>query len=103
MQGTRPIKYCVLPPLIYPTPMLCCLALFFAFQAQALPRWDCSYVPVTFGAGIIAFFERYTPRLDQWLATKTDVWNDALFMVTVQMVLPKILTFLVAITLLQLI
>ena len=103
MQGIRPIKYRVLPPLIYPTTMLCCLALFFAFQAQALPLWVCSYVPVTFGAGIIAFFERYTPHLDQWLATKTDVWNDALFMVTVQMALPKILTFLVVITLLQLI
>jgi len=72
-------------------------------RSQGLPLWICTYIPVVLGAGLITFFERYTPHLKQWLATKTDVWNDALFMVTVQMVLPKILSFLVAITIVQLV
>ena len=95
-------KYRVYPPLVYPTTILAILSLFFLLRAQGLPLWICTYTPVVLGAGLITFFERYTPHLEQWLASKTDVWNDALFMVTVQMVLPKILSFLVAITLVHL-
>ena len=61
----------------------------------------CTYLPVAFGAAAITFFELYIPHQRNWIANKNDVWNDALFLVTVQMILPKILTFLVAIGLLK--
>lgn len=98
-----PSKYRIYPPLLYPATMIATLGLFFALQTQALPLWFCTYIPVVLGAGLITFSERYTPHLQQWLATKKDVWNDTLFMVTVQMVLPKILSFIVVLSAAQLI
>lgn len=96
-------KYRFLPFVVYPTTMVLGIGLFFYLKAIDLNVLLCTYVPVAFGALTITFFELYIPHQKKWIPDKNEVWNDTLFLVTVQMILPKVLTFLVAISLLRLV
>ena len=60
-----------------------------------------AYIPVVFGAAIITFLESYFPYRDEWTPEISDVGNDLTFMVFIQIVLPKLLSFLFASTLLS--
>ncbi len=94
-------RYRIWPGLVYPMAMVAAIGLFGLLKVLALPLLVCTYAPVLLGAGAVTFFEHYLPYRRKWQARSDEVWNDALFMVTVQMVLPKALGFLVAVTALQ--
>jgi len=60
-----------------------------------------AYVAVVFGAGVVTVLEFVIPYDRSWQPDRRDVKNDLIFMVTVQMVLPQILTLLVGIGLIK--
>ncbi|NKB71593.1 MAG: hypothetical protein GKR89_31350 [Candidatus Latescibacteria bacterium] len=95
----RQARYQYWPPLVYPLAIIACLGLFYFLRSAGLPLLFCSYIPLILGAATIVFFEYYTPHHKNWMPGRKEVWNDALFMVCVQMVLPKILAFLTALVL----
>lgn len=87
----------------YPVVMLVCIGLFMSFRGLGFALLACTYLPIMLGAGSITFLELYNPHIKSWIANKNDVGNDMLFMVTVQMILPKLLAFLVAISIIKII
>ena len=101
MSDTRQAKFEYWPPVLYPLAIATCIWLFYSLRGGEQHLLMCTYIPVILGAAIITFFELYTPHLKMWIADREDVWNDALFMVVVQMILPKVLTFLAALILLK--
>ncbi len=82
----------------YPVVMLVCIGLFMTFRGLGFALLACTSIPIMLGAGSITFLELYNPHIKSWIANKNDVGNDVLFMLTVQMILPELLAFLVAIS-----
>ncbi len=60
-----------------------------------------TYTPVIVGAFIITLMELKFSHRKKWLAEKSDLLNDTVYMVLVQVLLPRLLSFFVAITLLR--
>ena len=60
-----------------------------------------TYGPVVLCALIIAFLEHKLPYRREWKASSNDVKNDLLFMGFVQVLLPQLLSFCIAISLLN--
>ena len=61
-----------------------------------------TYVPVIICALIITFLEHKFPHRTEWKAESDDVKNDLLFMGLIQVLLPKLLSFFIAISFLNL-
>lgn len=99
---SKNLKYRLFPIVVYPITLMVGVGLFFYLKALSFDILIATYAPVAFGAASITFFELFIPHQKKWIPGKSDVWNDTLFLVTVQMILPKVLTFLVAIGLLRL-
>ena len=59
-----------------------------------------TYIPIILGAVIITFLEHKFPYRKEWLPNTSDVKNDLTFIVLVQVILPRLLSFFVAIMLL---
>jgi|TARA_B100001971_G_scaffold116960_1_gene107712 sterol desaturase/sphingolipid hydroxylase (fatty acid hydroxylase superfamily) len=68
--------------------------------SAGLPILSASYVTVVVAAGAVTLFEFVIPYDKTWQPRWTDVKNDLLFMVAVQMVLPQLLGLLLALNLL---
>jgi sterol desaturase/sphingolipid hydroxylase (fatty acid hydroxylase superfamily) len=68
--------------------------------SAGLPILSASYVTVVVAAGAVTLFEFVIPYDKTWQPRWTDVKNDLLFMVAVQMVLPQLLGLLLALKLL---
>jgi sterol desaturase/sphingolipid hydroxylase (fatty acid hydroxylase superfamily) len=94
------LRYRIWPQLTYPLIMTSVIIVFLLLH-NVLPVMGATYSAVILGVGLITFFELYIPHRQAWKPEKPDVWNDLVFMVTIQMLLPKFLTFLVAISLLR--
>lgn len=60
-----------------------------------------TYTPVIIGALIITFLEIKFPHRKRWFAKTNDVINDSVYMLFVQVILPRILSFFVVITFLN--
>ena len=58
-----------------------------------------TYAPVLLGASIIMFFECNFPHNKQWQPDRDDFQNDAIYMMLVQILLPRFLGFFLAISL----
>ncbi|MDA1274123.1 MAG: sterol desaturase family protein [Verrucomicrobia bacterium] len=87
--------------LIYPAVMGTCLLLHVWLRSTAWgTAWN-SYLPVLLGAALITVLERYCPYRRHWSPDRSDVTNDLAFMMIVQVVLPKFLTFFTAIVLVR--
>ena len=66
--------------------------------------WDlqmATYLPIIIGAMIVIGLEFYFPHRQVWKADKKEILQDTIFMTCIQGVLPKILSFAIAVTLLQ--
>ena len=85
--------------IVYPMTLAACIALFYILRASGMAVVWATYIPVLIGAGTVTAFEWLTPARREWLADRRSVANDVLFMVIVQMVLPRALTFLAVILL----
>ena len=85
----------------YPATMAGAFGVHAALLAAGLPTLVAAYLSVTLAAGAVACLEFIIPYDRAWQPRWTDVKNDLIFMVTVQMVLPQLLGLLAALTLLD--
>ena len=98
MKSTRDRITQIVSLAAYPTVIAFCLILK-GIVLRNYPLQVSTYVPVVLGAFIIAFLERTCPYRKEWLPNRLDVANDVTFMVVVQVILPRLLSFFVAIKL----
>jgi sterol desaturase/sphingolipid hydroxylase (fatty acid hydroxylase superfamily) len=91
----------LVPWLVYPVTMLCLVSLFLVLRYRQVNLQVATYLPVTLGALAIIALEFRFPYRREWLPERADVFNDATYMVVVQVLLPRFLSFFVAITLLN--
>ncbi|MEE9595709.1 MAG: sterol desaturase family protein [Acidiferrobacterales bacterium] len=89
------------PWVAYPGTMVLAFVGHAALLYVGLPVIASAYVAVVFGAALVTLFEFVIPYDRTWQPKKEDVKNDLLFMVTVQMVLPPVLTLFFGVTLLR--
>ncbi len=87
--------------LAYPVLIACCLLLRLLLLGAGLGLQTSSYVPVAIGALVITVLERRFPHRREWQPNREEVANDLTFMVLVQILLPKFLSFLTAVTILR--
>jgi len=85
---------------VYPATMVVAFIINATLLSAGLPILSASYVTVVVAAGAVTLFEFVIPYDKTWQPRWTDVKNDLLFMVAVQMVLPQLLGLLLALKLL---
>lgn len=61
-----------------------------------------THIPIALSAIGIALLERIMPANKNWIPLKKDVFNDVIYLVFIQMILPNLLIFIIIITLLKL-
>ena len=87
--------------MVFPGTMAFAFMIQTGLLALGLPIALSAYAAVLFGAGTVVLLERLIPYERAWFPDRKDVANDLTFMITVQVVLPKILTLIVGLTLLR--
>jgi len=87
--------------LAYPSVIALGILMHFAMLRYGVDLMAATYGPVVFGAAMVTFLEIQFPHRRVWWAGKSEVLNDAVYMVVVQVVWPRLLTFLLAMTLLD--
>jgi len=86
--------------LIYPAVMILVIGLHFQLLNLAWVIHWAAYVPVMLGALTVNLLERKFPHQPQWQPDRYDWGNDLVFMLLVQVLLPRFLSFFIAVTLL---
>lgn len=81
----------VMPWIAYPGTMVAVLAVHLGLQQSAQPLLLSGYVPVLLGAALVTLLEWQMPERTLWRPTASDVRNDALYMLVMQIGLPKLL------------
>ena len=81
--------------------MLTSIVLHHTLLAQDWSLQPATFLAVIFGLICITILELKLPYRKEWKADINDIASDASFMVLVQIILPKFLSFFVAITLLE--
>ena len=89
------------PWLPYPLVMATGIGLHYLILYLGFQLTVATYVPATIGALSITFLELCYPQRREWRANSNDILNDSAYMVIVQIILPRILSFALAITLLS--
>lgn len=89
-----------LPAVSYPVVITGSILLYLLLKTMGLPLLAATYIPVLLAASAVTWLEVWTPHFEEWKPASADVRNDLMFMLVVQMVLPKALTFLAAISIL---
>ncbi|MFN0125457.1 MAG: sterol desaturase family protein [Verrucomicrobiales bacterium] len=84
--------------LAYPLLMTGGLWLHFVLLSRDVSLLLSTYIPVAAGAALITWMERRFPHRREWRPDAEDVKSDLTFMVLVQILLPKALAFLLAVT-----
>ena len=90
-----------LPWVAYPGTMVMAFCMSLTLSWAGMPSVASAVAAVVLAAATVTWLEFEIPYERAWHPDRDDIKNDLLFMVTVQMVLPQILTFLVSITLLR--
>ena len=89
------------PWVAWPFGIVLSITVFFGLQTSGLSAQVSAYAAIIIGAAIITLFEIWFPARGVWKPRSRDVGNDLLYMATVQVILPLLLVFFVAITLLR--
>ena len=76
----------------YPATMVLGFALYVAFVGVGLPVTLASFASVLIGAALITLHEIKLPNREEWRPSAAEVRTDAVFMVTVQVALPYLLS-----------
>ncbi len=79
--------------LAYPTVMLSILTGHYLCLQNNVSLQISTYSPILLGAMVITFLEMKFPHRKKWLADRNDILNDGIYMVLVQIILPKCLVF----------
>ena len=98
---SRTLNQQVLPLIAYPSVMFLGLFLQTTLLNFGVGLQISTYIAILFGVLCITLLELQIPYRKEWHPTLAEVKTDALFTVLIQILLPKILGFLVAITLLN--
>ena len=88
------------PYLIYPLLILFSCVLHIAMVQFKAPLLTATYLPVFLTAILIYIAEFRMPYRELWLPKHNDLWQDSIFMLIVQVLLPKFLSFFVVLYLL---
>jgi sterol desaturase/sphingolipid hydroxylase (fatty acid hydroxylase superfamily) len=81
---------------LYPSVILGCIGVFFVLLDLNAGIYISTYVPVFLGAFLVIAFELLTPYQINWKPKVSDIISDGLFMLVVQVLLPRALSFVVA-------
>ncbi len=87
--------------LAYPSAIVLSFILHIVLEGLGFSILVSTYIPVIIAALIMCVLEFFIPHRDSWNAGSEDVKNDLLYMGLVQILLPKFLSFLFAITLIS--
>ncbi len=87
--------------LAYPLVMLAALLMYAGLEARFDSLVLSANVPVILGALLVTLLEIRFPKHTYWRPGVAEVRNDLAYMITVQMVLPRIVVFLLIIPLVQ--
>jgi len=90
MQGVKRL----FPWLHYPLVMIAVFAIFAWLQSQGFSLIASTYVPVLFAAAAVTMLERAFPHRSDWRPPAGEVKTDLVFMTTVQLALPPLVSFL---------
>jgi sterol desaturase/sphingolipid hydroxylase (fatty acid hydroxylase superfamily) len=91
----------LLPWTVYPATLLLAIGGHVALLKAGYPLMTSAYLPVLVGALLVTGLERVIPYQPGWKPGRSDVANDALFMLVVQVLLPRLLTLLTVMTLVE--
>ena len=91
----------VLAWLAYPATMVGAFLVNAALLSAGFPILIAAYVAAALAAGAVTSFEFVIPYDKAWQPHWSEVKNDLVFMVAIQMVLPQLLGLLAALTLLS--
>ena len=86
--------------LSYPLVIAAAIVSHFLLLEQGTTLVVATYVPVILGALLITLFEWFNPYRHQWRPPIHEVKDDVLYMLLVQILLPRLLGFFIAYTLL---
>lgn len=95
------MAYSVLQRVAYPIVVVCGVFTFALLRDAGMGLLVSAYLPVAAGALAITVFERLFPYRVEWGPNRSEVLNDFVFAGVVQVVVPKLLSFLFAVTLLR--
>ena len=84
--------------LVYPAVMLLCLVLHTWLVQRGIALQAAALIPVFFGAVLVTALERILPHDLNWQGKWQDVKQDFVFMLLIQVVLPRLLGLLVVLT-----
>lgn len=85
----------------YPVVMAFGIALHLLLLKNGIHLAFATYIPVIAGALMVTFLEWQFPHRLSWYADKNEVLQDAIYMALIQGVFPKILSFTIALALLN--
>lgn len=89
------------PWLVYPGTIALVLALHLSLTQSAQPLLLSGYLPVLIGAALVMFLEWRLPARVAWRPDATEVKNDVIYMLVVQIGLPKLLGLAIVLTVLD--
>ena len=87
--------------LVYPLLITGGIWLHFLLQSRELSLLWSTYLPIAVGTLLVTWLEKVLPHRREWKPDRKEVKNDLAFLTLVQMLLPKALAFLVALTALR--
>lgn len=90
-----------LPWVWYPLVIFTAILLHLILPAAGVPLIYSTYIPVLLAAVSVTLLEVYFPYRGTWLPKSSDVFNDASFMVIVQVLLPQFLTYLFVVSIIN--
>lgn len=90
-----------LPWLVYPSTIGLVIALHLSLTSSSQPLLLSGYVPVLIGAVLVTLLEWRIPERGVWRPTIADIKNDILYMLVVQIALPKLLGLAVVLLLID--
>jgi sterol desaturase/sphingolipid hydroxylase (fatty acid hydroxylase superfamily) len=89
----------LLPWTVYPATLLLAIGGHLALLNAGYPLITSTYLPVLASALLVTGLEHAIPYQPGWKPVRSDIANDALFMIAVQVLLPRLLALLAVITL----
>ena len=89
------------PYTLYPRALVLAFTLHMALLARGSALVPATYAPILLVAALVALLEYVYPNKLQWAPDRREIRTDLVYMLVVQLVLPKLLAFLIAISLLS--
>ncbi len=101
MNSSNTLSRSLVSILAYPVVIGLAIALHYVLVFYEVGLIMATYAPVILGAVAVTFLEIQFPHRKEWWADKREVMNDAVYMAVVQVLWPRLLSFFLAVTLLQ--